>query len=120
MLSGDKQSEPPTPHPPPRKSGHPNSNGVKIRPLDKDYYSNQQIPPGILLGLSSSSKGIKDSNGHTAIRAQRTRSFGVEFVKNYPYSQYSAFLLSSAWRCTNSVPRISRVGVLSAVWPHHT
>ena len=68
MLSGDKQSEPPTPHSPPQKSGHTNSNGVKIRPLDKDYYLNQQIPPGILLGLSSSSKGIKDSNGHTAIR----------------------------------------------------
>ena len=67
MLSGDKQSEPPTPHFPPQKSGHANSNGVKIRPLDKDYNLNQQIPPGILLGLSSSSKGIKDSNGHTAI-----------------------------------------------------
>ena len=53
-----------TPHSPPQKSGHTNSNGVKIRPLDKDYYLNQQIPPGILLGLSSSSKGIKDSNGH--------------------------------------------------------
>ena len=67
MLSGDKQSEPPTPHSPPQKSGHTNSNGVKIRPLDKDYNLNQQIPPGILLGLSSSSKGIKDSNGHTAM-----------------------------------------------------
>ena len=32
-------------------------------PLDKDYYSNQQMPPGILLGLSSSFKKIKDSNG---------------------------------------------------------
>ena len=73
MLSGDKQSEPLTPHSPPRKSGHTNSNGVKIRPLDKDYYSNQQIPPGILLGLSSSSKGIKDSNGHTAIQGTRVK-----------------------------------------------
>ncbi len=34
--------------------------------LDKDYYSNQQIPPGILLGLSSSSKRVKDPNGQTA------------------------------------------------------
>ena len=70
MLSGDKQSEPPTPHSPPQKSGHTNSNGVKIRPLDKDYNLNQQIPPGILLGLSSSSKGIKDFNGHTAMVAK--------------------------------------------------
>jgi hypothetical protein len=32
----------------------------------KDYYLNQQIPPVILLGLSSSSKGIKDSNSQMA------------------------------------------------------
>ena len=46
--------------------GCQNSNGIMICQLDKDYYSNQQIPPGILLGLSSSSKGIKDSNGQIA------------------------------------------------------
>ncbi len=40
------------------------SYGLAIRLLDKDYCANQKIPPGILLGLSSSSKGIKDSNGH--------------------------------------------------------
>ena len=34
--------------------------------LDKDYYLNQQIPPEILIGFSSSSKGIKESNGLTA------------------------------------------------------
>ena len=56
------------PFPSPSKSGIRTAMElITIRPLDKDYYSNQQIPPGILLGLSSSSKGIKDSNGHTAI-----------------------------------------------------
>ncbi len=44
-----------------------NCNGITIRPLDKDYYSNQQIPLGILLGFPSSSKGIKESNGQTAL-----------------------------------------------------
>ena len=29
-------------------------------------------------------------------RAQRASSFGVEFVKNYPYSQYSVFFLRSS------------------------
>ena len=43
--------------------------GITIRPLDKGlsvFYLNQQISPGILLAFSSSSKGIKDSNGQTA------------------------------------------------------
>ena len=65
-LEGDKQSELPL-LTPPLKNRAENRNGLAIRPLDKDYYLNQQIPPGILLGLSSSSKGIKDSNGHTAM-----------------------------------------------------
>ena len=34
--------------------------------LDKNYYLNQQIPPGIFLGYFSS-KGITDSNCQTAI-----------------------------------------------------
>ena len=50
----------------PLKNRAETSCGLEIRQLDKDYYLNQQIPPGILLGLSSSSKGIKDSNGQTA------------------------------------------------------
>ena len=31
---------------------------------NKDYNLNQQIPPGIFLGFSSSSKGVKESNCH--------------------------------------------------------
>ena len=53
-------------HSPPLKNRAKTSCGLAIRPLDKDYYHNQQIPPVILLGLSSSSKGIKDSNNVTA------------------------------------------------------
>ncbi len=41
--------------------------GSAIRPLDKNYYLNQQIQPGILIGFPSSSKGIKESNSYTAI-----------------------------------------------------
>ena len=37
------------------------------RLIDKDYDLNQKIPPGILLGLSCSSQGIKDSNAHNGI-----------------------------------------------------
>ncbi len=36
----------------------------EICPLDTDYYLNQKIPPGILLGFSSSSNWIKKFNGH--------------------------------------------------------
>ncbi len=36
-------------------------NGLTIHPLEKDYYLNQKILQGILLGLSFSPKGIKDS-----------------------------------------------------------
>ncbi len=46
-------------------NSHKNRNGITTPPLDNDYYSNQQIPPVILLGLYSSSKRIKDSNGQT-------------------------------------------------------
>ncbi len=37
---------------------------------------NQHMPPGILLGLSSSSKGIKDSNGQTAKLTQPASTTG--------------------------------------------
>ena len=52
--------------PPPQKSGHKQQRN-NDPPARQGLLLNQKIPPGILLGLSSSSKGIKDSNGHTAI-----------------------------------------------------
>ena len=39
---------------------------MAARPIDKDYYLNLKIPTGVFIGLSSTSKGIKDSNGQTA------------------------------------------------------
>jgi hypothetical protein len=55
---------------PPLKSRAETNCGLAIcplYPLDKNYYLNQKIPTGILLGCSSSSKGITEFNGHKAI-----------------------------------------------------
>ncbi len=49
---------------------------------------NQHIPPGILLGLSSSSNGIKDSNGQTnksMVNLCYAEVAGVRAVKVRPY-----------------------------------
>ncbi len=51
---------------PPPKNRAETSCGLAIRPLDKDYYLNQKIPPRIFSVFSSSPKGINDSNGLTA------------------------------------------------------
>jgi hypothetical protein len=58
--------------------------GLAIRPLDKDYDLNQQIPQGILLGLSSSSKGIKDSNGQIAKVTTRSIRINIAETESEP------------------------------------
>jgi hypothetical protein len=108
--------------------------GTTIRPFDKDYYLNQKIPPRGEIPknvyqkprTSTKAKKIFKNQLQTLFfrflgREHRPRPFGVEFVQNYPFSQFSPPFLDFRVRvrCTNSVRRISRVGVLSAVWPHH-
>ena len=50
-------------HSPPKKSCRDQLR-IGDPPARQRLLLSQQIPPGILFGLSSSSKGIKDSNGH--------------------------------------------------------
>ncbi len=72
----ERESEPP---PPSQKNRAETSCGLAIRPLDTDNSLNQQIPPRILLGLSSSFKGIKESNGLTAYGCPPNTLYGIIF-----------------------------------------
>ncbi len=85
LDSKAKQASLHTPSSPLKKIGsRPTTDWRSARPLDKDYYLNQQIPPGILLGFSSPlPRGSRNPTAKRPDSAHR-RGYVAVYVYIYP------------------------------------